>query len=160
VELTVIGRKPNNNNCAVLDKALSKCNWIPSLPHSEILRVMSEHDILVFPSLFEGFGLVITEAMSQGTPVITTNRTAGPDLIEHGKNGWLVEAGSTQALQETIEDILSHPEVIARAGKEALETAGKRPMNQYGYDLAKAVKYGYKGSDKNDNINLKHEYPN
>ena len=52
---------------------------------------MREHDVFVFPSLFEGFGLVITESMSQGTPVITTDRTAGPDLIKNDENGWLLK---------------------------------------------------------------------
>ena len=50
---------------------------------------MKEHDVLIFPSLFEGFGLVITEAMAQGTPVITTDRTAGPDVISDNENGCL-----------------------------------------------------------------------
>ena len=99
VELTVIGRKPTND-CEPLNQALARHNWIPSVPHDDVLKHMQEHDVLLFPSLFEGFGLVITEAMSQGTPVITTDRTAGPDIIEHDVNGWLVEAGSTKALQQ------------------------------------------------------------
>jgi glycosyltransferase involved in cell wall biosynthesis len=145
VKLTVIGRK--NNDCPVLDEALSKHNWISSLSNAEILNKMREHDVLLFPSLFEGFGLVITEAMSQGTPVITTDRTAGPDLIEHGNNGWIIEAGSTEALQEAIENILRRPQMIEQAGRAALETAGKRPWNQYGKELAEAVKNVYLSLD-------------
>jgi glycosyltransferase involved in cell wall biosynthesis len=41
---------------------------------------MRVNDVLVFPSLFDGFGMVITEAMSQGTPVIVSERSAGPGL--------------------------------------------------------------------------------
>ena len=120
--------------------ALARHRWIPSLPHADILRIMQAHDVLVFPSLFEGFGLVITEAMSQGTPVITTDRTAGPDLIEHGRNGWLVEAGSTTALQAAIEELLRRPESIAEAGRAAQETARRRPWAVYGQELAAALK--------------------
>lgn len=138
VELTVVGRKVNND-CLALDAALAKHRWIPSLPHADILSLMQEHDVLVFPSLFEGFGLVITEAMSQGTPVITTDRTAGPDLIVHGENGWLVEAGSTQALKKSIESLLQNPEQIAEVGKAALDTAGRRPWKVYGRELAEAI---------------------
>ncbi|GAA4816967.1 glycosyltransferase family 4 protein [Litoribaculum gwangyangense] len=138
VQLTIIGNK-STNDCEALDKALSKHTWIPSLPHSEILTQMLAHDVLLFPSLFEGFGLVITEAMSQGTPVITTDRTAGPDLIEHGVNGWLVEAGSTMALQSCIESLVANPEKIIAAGKAALETAKKRPWSVYGKELAEAL---------------------
>lgn len=138
VELTVVGHK-SSNSCSALDAALAKHNWIPSLPHQDVLKLMQASDVLVFPSLFEGFGLVITEAMSQGTPVITTERTAGPDLIEDGHNGWLIEAGSTQMLQAAIKNILSQPEVVRKAGLLAMETARQRPWQVYGRELAEAV---------------------
>jgi glycosyltransferase involved in cell wall biosynthesis len=138
VELTVVGRK-TNSNCPALDAALAKHRWVQSLPHAQVLELMQAHDVLVFPSIFEGFGLVITEAMSQGTPVITTYHTAGPDIIEHGRNGWLVEAGSSQAIQASIEDLLSKPETIASAGKQAIETAHRRPWQVYGNELAQAI---------------------
>lgn len=141
VELTIIGRK-STNDCKALDKALTKHHWIPSLPHNQVLEQMQAHDVLLFPSLFEGFGLVITEAMSQGTPVITTERTAGPDVIEHDKNGWLVEAGSTLALQNCIEELIAKPEKIVEAGKVAIETAKQRPWHVYGSALAEAVLEG------------------
>ncbi len=138
VELTLVGRKASNH-CQVLDQELKKHTWIPSLPNADILTLMQDHDVLVFPSLFEGFGLVITEAMSQGTPVITTDRTAGPDLIEHGHNGWLVEAGSATALQAAIENLLYHPEIISKAGQAAMDTASKRPWHVYGQELANSI---------------------
>ena len=72
VELTVVGKKIAEN-CPALNRVLEKHRWFPSLPHSDILRLMHASDALLFPSLFEGFGLVITEAMSQGTPVIQTH---------------------------------------------------------------------------------------
>lgn len=138
VELTVVGRK-SVNDCRALDTALAKHRWIPSLPHDEVLQLMREQDVLAFPSLFEGFGLVITEAMSQGTPVITTDRTAGPDLITHGRNGWLIEAGSTSALRAAIEQLLHQPQEIIDAGLEAMETARRRPWSVYGQELIEAI---------------------
>lgn len=138
VELTVVGHKATHN-CPALDMALTKHRWIPSLPHQEVLKLMREHDVLVFPSLFEGFGLVITEAMSQGTPVITTDRTAGPDLIRDGENGWLIEAGSTMALQNAIEKLIANPEIIGEIGKAAMETARLRPWEVYGEEFVKAI---------------------
>jgi len=138
VELTIVGHKATDE-CRALNNALKKHKWIPSLPHNEVLKLMREHDVLVFPSLFEGFGLVITEAMSQGTPVITTDRTAGPDLITHGENGWLVEAGTTIALQNAIELLLQKPETIQQVGKAAMETARLRTWDVYGKDFVKAV---------------------
>ncbi|MDT0650421.1 glycosyltransferase family 4 protein [Autumnicola edwardsiae] len=138
VDLTVLGHKAAND-CAALNKALAKHKWIPSLPHKEVLKLMREHDVLLFPSLFEGFGMVITEAMSQGTPVITTDRTAGPDLITDKKNGWLIKAGSTEELRGAIEEILVKPEQVKIIGKEAIERAGLRPWTLYGQELTQAI---------------------
>lgn len=142
VELTVVGKK-SSDDCPALDSALAKHRWIPSLPHNKILELMQMHDVLVFPSLFEGFGLVITEAMSQGTPAITTDRTAGPDLITHGENGWLVESGSTNALHVAIEELLLKRSMIAEVGREAMETAKKRTWDIYGKDLVRAINKTY-----------------
>lgn len=139
LSLTVVGRK-TSNNCKALDTELKKHNWIPSLPHNEVLELMQQHDILLFPSLFEGFGMVITEAMSQGTPVITTERTAGPDLIENGNNGLLINAGDTDALVENLENLLSKRDQIETMGKAALETARLRPWKAYGEELSHAIK--------------------
>ena len=138
VDLTIVGRLPNDD-VPVLKKALENCNYIPSLAHSEILKLMKENDVLLFPSLFEGFGLVITEAMSQGTPVITTNRTVGPDIITHGENGWIIEAGNHIALREMIEQLIEKPELIELNGLAARKLAGSRPWSFYGNELAKKV---------------------
>lgn len=138
VALTVVGSKLVAN-CAVLNEALAKHRWIPSLPHQGVLKLMREHDVLLFPSLFEGFGLVITEAMAQGTPVITTDRTAGPDVITDGEDGWLIPAGSTQKLQEAIENILLKPALIETVGRAAMNTAAKRPWEVYGNELVAAI---------------------
>ena len=138
IELTVVGQKPNVD-CKPLDIALAKHNWIPTLPNTQVLELMRGQDILVFPSLFEGFGLVITESMSQGTPVITTERTAGKDFIEHGKNGWLVEAGSTEALKSQLKELIGNRELIEEISRNALVTAKNRPWPQYSLDIANAV---------------------
>ncbi len=138
VELTVVGKKAVPD-CEALNQALTRHRWIPTLSHPDILALMKTQDVLIFPSLFEGFGLVITEAMSQGTPVITTDRTAGPDLIQSGENGWLIQAGVTQALIEAIDQLLIHPERIQQVGKAARDAARLRPWQRYGQELATAI---------------------
>jgi glycosyltransferase involved in cell wall biosynthesis len=138
VSLTVIGNQVTED-CAVLNRELARHRWIPSLPHDRILDEMRAHDVFVFPSLFEGFGLVITEAMSQGTPVITTERTAGPDLITHGENGWLIKAGSTEALVLQLEELVNNPDLARAAGVNARKIAAARPWSVYGSELAAAL---------------------
>lgn len=138
IELTVVGHK-STEKCEVLNKSLKQCNWISSLPHPKILDLMRNHDVLVFPSLFEGFGMVITEAMSQGTPVITTNRTCGQDIITHGENGWLIETGSSTALVNQLQEIIEKPSLIEKNGRAAIQTAEQRPWSKYGTEMAETL---------------------
>lgn len=140
IEATVVGRG-NINECTALKNALSNVNYIPSLPHDEILKLMSKHDLFIFPSLFEGFGLVITEAMSQGTPVITTDRTCGPDIIHNGVDGWVVEAGNPAPIRQLLERFIETPELLVKVGKEALKTASNRPWSVYEKELAESVNH-------------------
>ncbi|RYY68914.1 MAG: glycosyltransferase, partial [Chitinophagaceae bacterium] len=120
VELTLVGHK--TGDCKPLEEGLKKHKWITSLPHDQILKLMREHDMLIFPSLFDGFGLVITEAMAQGTPVIASDRSAGPDLITHGKNGWLMEGGNAKSLRSVFEDILNNRDKIADVALAAMDS--------------------------------------
>ena len=138
ISLTVVGHKADPNSEA-LNNALAKHTYIPALTHGEVLKCMQSHDVLLFPSLFEGFGLVITEAMSQGIPVITTDRTAGPDLITHGKNGWLVAPASSKAIRKVLQQILENQSLIKTVGQAALEKAKTRPWSVYENEMAKAL---------------------
>jgi len=138
VSLTLVGHKASSN-CPALDRALAKHRWFPTMHHEGVLKLMREHDVLIFPSLFDGFGLVISEAMSQGTPVIATERCAGPDLISHGENGWLVEAASTKALQMMIEELLQAPDRIPKVCEMAIESARRRPWDVYRRELVSAI---------------------
>src|SRR5258708_19836621 len=52
-------------------------------------------DVLAFPTLGDGFGLVIQESMCSGTPVITTHTSGGPHCITHGTNGCLFPPPAT-----------------------------------------------------------------
>ena len=138
VELTIVGHK-SVANCDVLNLALERHKWIPSLSHDQVLACMREHDVFVFPSLFESFGLVITEAMSQGVPVITTDRTAGPDIINDGKDGWIVPASCSMAIKEVLTKIIETPEIVEQFGLAAQNKAQTRPWSVYGQEMANAL---------------------
>ncbi len=138
VELTVIGAG-DIDGCEALRSALSRVNYLGALPHGEVLAQMASHDLLLFPSLFEGFGLVVTESMSQGTPVVTTCRTCGADIITHGVDGWIVEAGSTPSLRGLLEELIATPERISEVGRAAMDSATKRPWSRYEEELSESI---------------------
>jgi len=148
VSLTVIGMRVVEN-CEALNKSLLKHRYISSIPHQEILKEMNGHDVLVFPSIFEGFGLVISEAMSQGTPVITTSNTAGGDLIRHRENGWLITPSSTNSLIQVIDEILNDPASVEMISRAAMNTAASRPWLVYGEELVSDIKLQLFGTEQN-----------
>lgn len=129
-ELTLLGRK-TSESCDPLNAAVRNHRWIPSLPHHEVLQEMARHDVLVFPSLFEGFGLVLLEAMSRGLPVITTEHTAGPDLVREGENGFIVPLRSATALAEKLSLLARTPDLLAGMKRAALATAGRSRWEAY-----------------------------
>lgn len=138
VELTLLGTKPPMA-CAPLKKALCAHRWIPSLPHEEVLREMRRHDVLAFPSLFEGFGLVILEAMAQGLAVITTPHTVGPDIIDDGRNGFVVPIRSADGLTERLEQLAGDRRLLAAIKHAARTTAAALKWHTYRSRLSALV---------------------
>ena len=130
VKVTLIGRL-THRDCAALNHELREHHWLESVPHERVLEVMRSHDILVFPSLFEGYGLVISEAMSQGLPVITTPNTAGPDLVTHGRDGFIVPIRSSGAIAEKLELLIMKPHLIADMKQAALQSSAAFSWAKY-----------------------------
>ncbi|MEI8235400.1 MAG: glycosyltransferase family 4 protein [Verrucomicrobiota bacterium] len=147
VELTLVGMKPTEA-CAPLNAALRRHRWIPTLPHEGILREMSRHDVFVFPSLFEGFGLVLLEALAQGLPVIATEHTAGPDLVEEGVSGFIVPIRSAQAIAEKLDLLARDPGLRCAMKAAARQTALRYTWEQYRARLAQTVVAALPGGQK------------
>lgn len=129
IELTLIGHRVS----AVIPepKVLDRYRWIPSLPHDQLLEQMSRHDVLVLPSLHEGFGLVIPEAMAQGLVVITTPHTVGPDLIVDGVDGFIVPIRSAEAIEEKLERLIMDKHLLTEMKSAAQRKAEMRPWEIY-----------------------------
>ncbi|MFC5865252.1 glycosyltransferase family 4 protein [Acidicapsa dinghuensis] len=138
VTLTVIGGKVGHSDA--LDKACAQHRWIASLPHREILNEMSQHDVFVFPSLFEGFGLVIGEALSRGVPVITTPHTGGPDLLRDSQDGFIVRIRSAEVIAERLERLHRDRELLHTMSESARERAGQMTWQAYRDKTAAGVR--------------------
>lgn len=99
------------------------------LSFNEVKDRLPDYDVLIFPSFFEGFGLVIPEAMASGLPVITTTSTCGPDIIENGQEGFLIGPGNDAALRTSIEYFVKAPHLILEKGLQA-----RRKIEQFSWD--------------------------
>jgi glycosyltransferase involved in cell wall biosynthesis len=84
----------------------------------ELVRLYNQAQVLVSPSLYEGFGLPAAEAMACGTPVVATTAGAFPEVIEENVSGLLVPPADARALAEVIERLLDDSGLRGRLGQE------------------------------------------
>ena len=90
----------------------------------DVPSAMRESSFFILSSRFEGFGMVIAEAMSQGVPVVSFDCPTGPsDIVEDGVNGLLVENQNKKALADGICYMIEHPKKRKEMGLKAVETS-------------------------------------
>ncbi|MDZ4751870.1 MAG: glycosyltransferase family 4 protein [Flavobacteriales bacterium] len=78
-------------------------------------------DLFVMASKGETFGMVTIESMSAGKPVLGTNSSGTPEILNFGEAGWLFEPENSESLIRNLRHILKHPESIKQKGASALE---------------------------------------
>ena len=90
-------------------------------------RLYASADIFVFPSLLEGYGMVLMEAMGYGLPIVAFNNSAMPYSVENGINGYLADNLNSKHFAEYIICILSDRALRTKLSKGASETFEKAP---------------------------------
>jgi glycosyltransferase involved in cell wall biosynthesis len=76
-----------------------------TLSEQEMVREINGADIVLQPSRREGFGYSILEGMACGKPIVSSNGSSIPELVQHGKGGYLCAVGSVDQLVEAIQDL-------------------------------------------------------
>lgn len=89
----------------------------------DVAAVMQTIDVLLLPSYWEGFGIVIIEAMACGKPVITTNISSMPEIVEHERTGYLIAPGEVEILASRALELLQDRALRERMGQAGRERA-------------------------------------
>lgn len=116
---------------------LDKCIFIDYVDEITMPFVYNAASLFVFPSFYEGFGLPVLEAMSCGTPVITSNTTSIPEVV--GNSAILIDPRDTIALSKKIQETLEASELqqklsregIIRAKQFSWKTTAKKTLEAY-----------------------------
>lgn len=87
-----------------------------SVPHVEMPNLYRNVDIVLIPSVREGFSLATAEAMASGLPVVATDGSALPELIVNSKGGFLCRLGNAQQFADSIKILASSPEMRSGMG--------------------------------------------
>ena len=136
VELTVCGRAVDDLN---LFRNKANVRVHPSISAQGLMDAYQAADVFVFPSLAEGFAQVLLEAMAAGLPIISTTRTAAPDLIRQGQEGFVIEPGNVPEIVNAIEYFLKRPEAIRTMGNAARLRAELFTWSRFRTGVAEAV---------------------
>ena len=118
---------------------------VPHVPQHMLADLYRQADVFVFPTLIEGLGLVVLEAMASGLPVITTPNGPG-DVVRDGIDGFVVPIRDSGAITEKLEFLRAHPDRRAEMGRNARERALSFTWKEYRRKVLQfLIESGYRG---------------
>lgn len=139
VSITLAGDFNKTNPIYRKYKDKDNIQFLGFVTRDVLANVYREADVFVFPTLGEGFGMVILEAMSCGLPAIVSDHAGGNDVILDGFNGFEFEAGNEKMLSSQIEWFILHPERIPEMSENAYETALNYTWDRYHTNVSRVI---------------------
>lgn len=105
-----------------------------------LAKAYQEADAFVFPTLGEGFGLVVLEALACGLPVICSNRAGGNDSILEGKNGFVISMDTNEMLENRIKWCIENRQALYSMRETARESVLNYTWDNYGKNIATVLR--------------------
>ena len=121
VRLVIVGDGPHKKSLQELVKKLdleSSIEFLGYASFNEKMKIIAASNALVFPSLCEGFGLVILEAFSQRKPVLVSNIKPMSDIVYDGKNGFVLDPYDEKSWAEHLLKLIKNPNQALEMGRE------------------------------------------
>jgi glycosyltransferase involved in cell wall biosynthesis len=157
--LVLIGDGPAKGQLQSLTSELGIAEHVTftgALPFEEVPCYLKAADMFPFASVTETQGLVTMEAMAAGLPVVAVNASGTRDIVEHGKQGFLVE-NDVDALARGIGKLLADPERRKRFSNSALKKAKTFDINELGKQLTSVYEEAIEDKKANRTVRLKSE---
>lgn len=114
------------------------------LEFEELREAYGAADVFVFPSMGDGFGQVILEAMSASLPVICSTNCGGADVVRDGENGFVIPVGDTDALVERLVWLEANRQTLAEMGALARTTALTYSWRRYELAIADGLEHFFR----------------
>jgi glycosyltransferase involved in cell wall biosynthesis len=138
-ELLLVGgyatRATRQLTLSALDQYTNIRNEVWDFRQIDPRQIFGRCDVLVMPSVEDGFGVVALEGMACGLPVIVTSYCGAADLIEDGVNGFVVPPRDVTAITERLQYLANHPIERERMGQLARTKALQQNQSRYNQDL-------------------------
>jgi len=139
VHLYIGGEGPEENLYRDLSRSLGledKVTFLGMLTNEELKRYLNSCDFCVFPSVYEGFGISILEAMAASKPVITSRKGGQTDFARDGYNALLVDLDEPQGLARAIKEMIDDTGMRESLGANAASTATRYDWRRIAQDYA------------------------
>src|SRR5690606_1451433 len=105
----------------------------------DYFNLLRTSDVLISNTYSDGFGMVMSEAMANGLIVIGTYNSAAPDIIEHEKNGFVIESRNPLQLYEIMHWLLKHKDKLDAIKLSAITKAESCTWKHYRRKLIEIV---------------------
>lgn len=139
VVLSLAGAYSGDNEIYKMYKDNRNIHFLGFVTRDMLAQEYQKADIFVFPTLGEGYGMVVLEALSTGTPVLISNLAGGDDAIDNYQNGIVYEALSEDALKDKIDWFLYNREMIPEMSKKARMSVSNYTWDEYHKKYAKEL---------------------
>jgi glycosyltransferase involved in cell wall biosynthesis len=126
IELRIVGEGPLFQHLKTLSASLSVDNrvrFLGRLSREELVLELAKCHVCIVPSAWEGFGLVVLEAMAAGLPVIASNTSSLAEIVRDGYNGLLFQVGDAVSLAECLRKLYKEREKLSEMSENARVTA-------------------------------------
>jgi len=96
-----------------MDALRRVADQVPNQPQSDLPQWYDRSDLFLFPTIEDGFASVLTQAQAAGLPILATANCSAPDILEDGKNGWVLPIRSPEAFVERLRWCNQHRDQLA-----------------------------------------------
>lgn len=136
IDFTLIG---DGSERMILEKIAQRyqvrANFLGIMSMSEVSKIMQKNDVLILPSLYDGWGTVVNEAMSLGLYVIVSDRCGAKALILDESDGLIFKSRNDRALKDSLNFVVAHIKDIRLKTDKRIEKAvriqGKHVANYF-----------------------------
>ena len=131
VELYLVGSYSMNAQLYKNNKDIKNIHFMGFITRDELSEMYNQCDVFVFPTLGEGFGMVVLEALACGLPVICSNRAGGNDIITDGESGIVYDSTNDDELYLSIKWFIENQNKLQYMGLNARKTAEQYTWDRY-----------------------------
>jgi glycosyltransferase involved in cell wall biosynthesis len=146
--LQIIGEGPGKAEMQTLAEASGigrQIEWLGAQPSNRILDLLSQNDVCLIPSRFEGWGVVCNEALQSGLAVICSDKVTSREIVQASQAGKIFRSGDANELAGCIQSLLENPESIGKMRQNAIAYRSRIAPEVVGHYLKDVLAYAFLG---------------